>query len=155
MSAEAKQRLSDARRGFKNVTQLAAGSYCENGYRLLTMQQGHPLANRYGRVAEHRKVLYDKIGPGPHPCHWECGKNALVWGGRKGIYADHLDGDSLNNDPDNLVPSCNACNAARKNMGNSPGWISARKKRFDLVERIISLHQDGLTSQEILDAISV
>jgi hypothetical protein len=44
-----------------------------------------------------------------------CGKAALEWGGRGGnsIVVDHLDDDPLNNDPENLVPSCTQCNASR------------------------------------------
>lgn len=86
------------------------------GYRELTMQYGHPLADRVGRVAEHRRVLYDAIGPGPHPCHWGCGK-VLGWGGVSGLNADHLDGDRLNNALDNLVPSCGPCNRWGKRLG--------------------------------------
>jgi hypothetical protein len=75
------------------------------------------MAWKNGEVLEHRRVLYDAIGPGPHECHWSgisgCGK-VLEWGGTGGIQADHLDGDKLNNDPTNLVPSCLGCN--RKGM---------------------------------------
>lgn len=81
------------------------------GYVGLTMHYDHPLAND-GTVLEHRKVLYDKIGPGSHDCNW-CGKS-LEWGGLEGIQADHKDGDKQNNDSDNLVPSCLICN--RKGM---------------------------------------
>ena len=81
------------------------------GYRDLHMQQGHPLARSGGLLGEHRKVLYDKIGPGEHPCYW-CGRT-LSWGGLDGIVVDHIDEDRLNNDPNNLVPSCNPCNIGR------------------------------------------
>lgn len=40
---------------------------------------GHPLATN-GSVREHRAVLFDKIGPGMHSCHW-CAK-PVTWGGR-------------------------------------------------------------------------
>lgn len=91
----------------------------DTGYRYLTGQYDHPLAGQNGIVAEHRKVLYDKIGPGTHECHWhgtrQCGRTALTWGGRgkNAIRADHLDDDILNNSPDNLVPSCCGCNTWR------------------------------------------
>lgn len=82
-----------------------------DGYWTLRGMMGHPRADRKGTVREHVWVLYEKIGPGPHPCHW-CGtlKN---WGGKTGIHADHLDEVKGNNDPDNLVPSCGPCNRLR------------------------------------------
>lgn len=85
------------------------------------MEDGHPLASRVGHLKRARKVLYDAIGPGPHECHWNCGK-LLEWGGHDGIYADHLDGDVSNDDPENLVPSCNPCNARRAKAGNPIQW---------------------------------
>ena len=84
---------------------------------------GHPLVRPDDPepvLPEHRVVLYDKIGPGPHPCHW-CGK-ILEWkiktSVRKGILsgsivADHVDGNDRNNSPDNIVPSCHSCNTKR------------------------------------------
>lgn len=87
----------------------------KDGYRMLRYQR-HPLA-RHGELMEHRKILYDKIGPGPHECHWNsvrgCGKVNLEWGGHGGIHADHLDDDRINNSPENLVPSCKKCNGDR------------------------------------------
>jgi len=76
----------------------------------------HVLSDGKGWVYEHRLILFEKIGPGKHNCHW-CGKevdfdkkypeflDALV--------ADHLDNNHQNNNPENLVPSCNICNVAR------------------------------------------
>lgn len=100
----------------------AEGSFVdEKGYVRLTMEDDHPLASRVGHVKRARKVLYDDIGPGPHECHWGCGK-LLQWGGHGGIYVDHLDGDTSNDDLDNLVPSCNSCNARRAKAGNPTEW---------------------------------
>ncbi len=109
--------------GKRSNTVPAAGSYItEQGYRMLTGQV-HPLSHR-GEVLEHRKVLYDAIGSGPHECYWHaqsgCGHTALSWGGKSGIAVDHLDGDRFNNDPQNLVPSCNGCNRRRSSPIN--GW---------------------------------
>jgi len=76
---------------------------------------GHPLANGVGYVQEHRAVLYAKIGPGTHPCHW-CGIPVTWQRGvpRRGrLLVDHVDGSLRNNDPANLVPSCSGCNANR------------------------------------------
>jgi hypothetical protein len=88
------------------------GEYLAQGYRYLTSQQGHPLALLNGELAEHRKILYDAIGPGPHECHW-CPK-MLDWGGHKGITIDHLDFNKLNNNLSNLVVSCRPCHASRR-----------------------------------------
>lgn len=85
-----------------------------DGYLQLGGKHGHPLADGRGIVYVHRMVLHDKIGSGWHPCHW-CGA-VVAW--RKGIaadalIADHLDFDPSNNDPANLVASCNLCNSQR------------------------------------------
>lgn len=84
----------------------------KQGYRVLRWQHGHPLAGANGELLEHRKALHDVLGDAPHPCHW-CGKVLASWRGAHGIHADHLDGDRLNNDPDNLVASCKKCNGDR------------------------------------------
>lgn len=79
---------------------------------------GHVLAGVNGYVAEHRAVLFDKIGYGPHLCHW-CGKgirwtSRLVGTGHDGmLVADHVNVDGFDNRPENLVPSCQGCNATR------------------------------------------
>jgi hypothetical protein len=89
------------------------------GYRFLRVT-GHPLADAKGVVREHRLLLYGRIGPGPHPCHW-CGKQ-LDWRsvskpnlpeGVEPLTVDHLDEDKRNNDAANLVPSCHRCNIRR------------------------------------------
>lgn len=74
-----------------------------------TTRKGHPVANRSGGVWVHRMVLYDSIGPGPHPCHW-CDA-PVDWG--EGLTADHLNWDRRDNRPCNLVPSCMSCNSTR------------------------------------------
>ena len=76
-------------------------------------QPDHPLADSTGCVRIHRAVLWDKIGPGEHVCHW-C-RRRLHWDakGIERLAADHLDGDTWNNDPANLVPACRTCNSGR------------------------------------------
>lgn len=88
-----------------------AGWAAKTKYKLLFGQHNHPIANRGGWLYEHRKVLFDKIGPGPHPCHW-CGVS-LEWGGMKGVIADHMNRNKKDNRPENLVPSCQTCNTTR------------------------------------------
>lgn len=68
----------------------------------------HELASKSGLVFEHRRVLFEEIGPGTHPCHW-C-ERPVTWG--VDLHTDHL-GDRLDNDPQLLVPSCRPCNSAR------------------------------------------
>lgn len=89
-----------------------AGVGCvhNNGYHYIH-DKDHPLAGSRGRLSVHRKVLYDKIGPGDHKCNW-CPK--MVGWVKKTLVPDHLDWDKTNNDPDNLVPSCQPCNTKRK-----------------------------------------
>jgi hypothetical protein len=88
-------------------------------YKVTTTHPDHPLATIGGKVAVHRFVLYEKIGPGPHNCHW-CGKTIHWATRRKGekakvaeLVVDHLDDSQANNAPDNLVPSCHNCNSLR------------------------------------------
>lgn len=84
------------------------------GYRV-HRHPGHPLARAQDKVYEHRVVLYERIGPGPHRCNW-CART-VDWEPTDEVallVADHLDGDGLNNAPENLVPSCIPCNAARE-----------------------------------------
>lgn len=83
----------------------------------------HPLSCR-GKVGEHRVVLYKKIGPGTHKCNW-CGVPVVWLVGNEArrarttqrLVADHLDFDKSNNDPENLVSSCLACNTTRSENG--------------------------------------
>jgi hypothetical protein len=76
--------------------------------------KGHPVAHADGRAYEHRVVLYDLLGPGPHPCHW-CGTGVdwLPKGTKGELQPDHLNDDGSDNRPDNLVPSCRTCNSTR------------------------------------------
>lgn len=126
-SPETRQKISSSLRGRKRSMEFSEacrqrqlgsgkGYYYDGDYKFLTKQHDHPLANGEGMVAEHRKVLFDKIGPGPHLCHWGCGRE-LDWGGCGGIQADHLDGIKDNNDPKNLVPSCQSCNRIGMRLG--------------------------------------
>ena len=80
-------------------------------YLTVSVGEGHPLAQADGRTRVHRLVLFDAIGPGAHPCHW-CQK-IVHWEAEPALVADHLDGNTWNNDPGNLVPACFVCNIHR------------------------------------------
>jgi len=124
VSEETRRKLSEANAG-RSKGQPATGYFTDRGgYIRLTMEDSHPLASRVGQVLESRKVLYDSIGPGPHECHWSCGR-VLEWGGIGGIQADHVDGDKTNNSAENLVPSCVSCNVRRGNAGNPIDWSAS------------------------------
>lgn len=78
----------------------------------------HPIAPASGLVAIARLNLYEKIGPGLHPCNW-CG-TIITWkpGNTPGaLLADHLDWNRSNDAPENLVASCHLCNSKRTNSG--------------------------------------
>ena len=59
-------------------------------------------------VPEHRKILYEAIGPGPMSCEI-CGA-PLTW---RTCQADHIDENPRNNDRKNLRPLCRRCNVWR------------------------------------------
>jgi hypothetical protein len=82
-------------------------------YRLVTPPVGHPIAMPCGRAWEHRMVLFDALGEGPHRCRW-C-PAAVSFSGEHGarLEVDHLDGFGDHNDLVNLVPSCGNCNKGR------------------------------------------
>lgn len=79
----------------------------DHGYVTL-LEAKHPMSGSNGVVYEHRMVLYDAKGPGPHLCHW-CGQ-LLGW---KEIVVDHLNENKQDNRLENLVVACSPCNRAR------------------------------------------
>jgi hypothetical protein len=127
--------------------------YKAHGY-VVIKRPDHPLASPKGWVYEHRAVLYDMLGPGSHPCFW-CGK-VLEWGQR--LHADHLDHDRSNNAPINLVPSCLACNSARKEGDQIERWADLLATREVLrnhaeeletvKQRLLAQHHSQVTARE-------
>ena len=110
-------------------------------YKRISMP-GHPLADCQGCVAEHRLVLWDKIGPGEHKCRW-CDRR-ISWDATIGsrdprpLVPDHLDGNRLNNAPENLVEACNPCNVMRgrsDRVQDDELFITKGNARFRVEER--------------------
>lgn len=101
------------------------------GYAVL-YEPGHPLADKMGRIYEHRAVLFAKHRYGAEgcpSCYW-CGQ-ILVW---KTLVVDHLNEDKMDNRPENLVPSCNRCNRARGAF-----LTMTRRVRLDRLDEMFSL----------------
>lgn len=76
----------------------------------------HPLRPRSGNsVGDHRVVLFDEIGPGPHRCTW-CGCPVSWWRepGVELLCVDHLNDTRDDNRGENLVPACRVCNGHRR-----------------------------------------
>lgn len=105
-----------------------------NGYVRVT-EKNHPLATKDGFVYEHRKVLFDAIGVGPHRCNWCDATVSWVKGKciRGSLVPDHLDGDKANNLLENLVPACNACNAAR---GLFLAWLTKHGMKDPFIQAL-------------------
>ena len=101
---------------------------------------GHPLADSDGLVMEHRKVMYDMLGPGPQTCFW-CGVT-LEW--PKAV-VDHLNEDKQDNRPENLVVACNNCNRARGAM--LPFIERLRPEAVEVLVATIKSHHDRKTGR--------
>lgn len=119
------------RHGSVHRTANGAGISASKGRRYRTVAAaGHPLANANGRAYEHRIVLFDCIGYGPHLCHW-CGTTVhWVTKGEPGcLTVDHINSIGDDNRPENLVPACVACNTTRGQQAKAAalrvaGWWS-------------------------------
>jgi len=88
-------------------------SLTKSGYVALYLPD-HVLATKSGLMLEHRSVLFDKIGLGPHRCHHCSAAIGWRWPLPHRLETDHLDWDKTNNTPGNLVPSCIHCNSQRR-----------------------------------------
>lgn len=87
----------------------------QNGY-LKGYKKGHPMASDSGTILQHRLVLWEAIGHGPHPCGW-CAQPIELRPNMQHdptqATVDHLDNDRTNNVVDNLAPCCRSCNIRR------------------------------------------
>lgn len=84
-----------------------------SGYTLV-YSPGHIISPRRPHVFQHRLVMFDIIGYGPHRCG-HCATH-INWGA--GLEVDHLDYQRDNNDPSNLLQSCHGCNTRRARHAN-------------------------------------
>jgi HNH endonuclease len=105
---------------------------------------GHPLAQADGKAYAHRVVLYGKIGPGVHACHW-CGRE-VEWSaaGIRRLVADHLDEDRWHNAPENLVPACRRCNSERSKRAD---FLTHCNKGHEYIPKNTYERPDGLGRQ--------
>jgi hypothetical protein len=85
------------------------------GYRKVIAEPGHPLTDKSNRVYEHRLVLFNRIGEGPHRCHW-C-NTAIGW---SDLHADHLNARRDDNRPENIAAACGPCNVQRATRVRDP-----------------------------------
>jgi hypothetical protein len=98
------------------------GTWIQAG-RYMVHVPDHPLGRGAGGIHAARIVLFDKIGYGPHRCHW-C-RIPITWcastytGLGAQIHADHVNGDTLDDRRENLVQSCPSCNGKR----SDPRWV--------------------------------
>lgn len=86
-------------------------------YKYRRMPQ-HPMATEDGKIRLSRAVLFDKIGLDEITCFW-C-DTSLKWYTEwkhpvpaDYLTADHVDFDTHNDTPENLVPACMNCNMTR------------------------------------------
>lgn len=82
-------------------------------FKQVVYRPGHPLAKSGGRIRKSRFLLFEKLKGKAGRCHW-C-NTPLTW---EVLCADHLDGNIMNDTPENLVGACRGCNANRDDGTN-------------------------------------
>lgn len=99
----------------------------QHGYEGNRSLPHHPISGPTGQLYEHRRVLFEAIGSGPHTCEW-CAKPIDWWSESQAskLFVDHLDGKKNNNTRSNLVASCHSCNVKR---GMAQIWLRAHGAR--------------------------
>jgi hypothetical protein len=79
----------------------------QDGYRLVIAPKGHPHARKSGYILEHRLVMESVLGRYLEPLE----------------VVDHIDGCTLNNNPENLrLFESNAAHLAQTLAGKTPQW---------------------------------
>lgn len=86
-----------------------------NGY-IKVARDGHPLADKYGYVFEHRLVYFEEVDSDPKEC--ELCKAPGDW---RTLHIDHIDNNRINNNKENLRALCRACNCFRGHTATSMG----------------------------------
>ena len=84
---------------------------------------GHAISRRHPVVATHRLVLFNKIGPGIHPCS-DCGK-PVSWDDSS-LIAHHGNENKMDNRPENLSPLCFECNCLAASINRQ----TRRREKF-------------------------
>lgn len=100
-------------------------------YRMVNVGTSHPLAGVSGVIPEHRLLVFDAIGQGPHPCRWCGGEVDWLPGQHTGdgaLVVDHINGDPKDNRIENLAASCHTCNSARRHdrVKDDEVWVTVK-----------------------------
>lgn len=112
------------------------------GRYLLKRAVGHPLASINQLVSVHRAILYEKLGPGEHPC-FHCGKTLRWYRGfdnqkkDDALHVDHLNHQTHDNCRENLVPCCRNCNQKRSRRAIKEGEPTVELSNGRLIRAVV------------------
>ena len=88
------------------VTKRKGRTITSNGY-YVVYEKSHPLSDKYGRLYEHRKIVYDE-------------KRRMICGycniklSIDTFHVDHINRDKSDNSSNNLIVTCQQCNNKRE-----------------------------------------